>query len=133
MPESVQPYTPLGALTRHNSVSTGCFPPFYEAPFSHAPPPTPARGAVSTITTAEALVLEKAAADALMHADEAWMLASTALVQIMTPGLAFFCACRAARPRREPPPPRKFNASPAPPPPHQQTLASWARAARCPP
>jgi hypothetical protein len=71
---------------------------------------------VSTITTAEAALLAEAiaqnakdaaaaAAAASMRGDEAWMLASTALVQIMTPGLAFFCAWakklapRARRPR----------------------------------
>ena len=101
---------------------------------------------MSTITTAEATLLAEAikynadvaataAANAMMRGDEAWMLASTALVQIMTPGLAFFCAWAPPRgPTAAAPALTEAPRPPLPPfPPLQQTLASWARAARCPP
>ena len=49
--------------------------------------------------------------NALLHADMAWMLASTALVQIMLPGLAFFCTWLRARGR----PAQHFQPRPLPP------------------
>ena len=55
--------------------------------------------------------LQKDVPNALLHADMAWMLASTALVQIMLPGLAFFCTWLRARGR----PAQHFQPRPRPP------------------